>query len=334
MTDNDILKFAMMPKYSHSHAIQIQATEALVPVSSMVSELESAFEQISLFNRAHMKISRHGLTDYIKEEFGDTLSPYSINFESQTVSACLEGLSSMIERLWNVIKNTLTRLFEYVTNNTFLGELFDKCEYYQHRMSAIIAGPLRGYIKADVDAFNSSVISGLAYDQFVQYINYVGILISKLRSISSFSLDNVQVSSSMVDVARYLSIPYEDGKYRSIAPVVKRDSLYNLYWSPFKVYSVANQLYSKIAVNASNLRRLKGELTRALTVALAECNNVLSGRTDGTNEETIQKAKLRVNNIRNVQALTQTAISYLCIMCGQWCRMASLFDTGERPYPA
>lgn len=335
MTDNDILCFAMMPKYNHVHALQVQSEEALIPMIDMINEVNEAFEQISLFNTAYSKISRHGVTDFIKKEYADTLSPYSINFETQPVSACLEGLSSMIERLWNVIKNLITRLYNYFTTHTYFGAIFNKCEYYQRRMSELIAGPLKGYLKADLNLFNSVMVTGMSYDDFVKNINYVGILISKLKSITPYSVGNIDVGNIMGDVTRYLDIPYEDGRYSiEKSPTVTRESLYDLYWTPFKVNSVAGSLYSKIAVNAISLRRLRDEMTRSLAIALKECDDVLSGRIDGNDETRIQHAKLRAINIRNVQVLTGTAMKYLCVMCGQWCRMASLFDTGQRVYPA
>ena len=335
MTDNDILRFAMMPKYNHVHALQVQSEEAITPMVDMINEVNEAFDQISLFNTAYSKISRHGVTDFIKKEYADTLSPYSINFETQPVSACLEGLSSMVERLWTVIKNLVTRLYNYFMTHTYFGAIFEKCEYYQRRMSELIAGPLKGYLKADLNLFNSVMVSGMAYDVFVQNINYVGMLISKLKSITPYSLGGIDVSITMTDVTRHLNIPYEDGRYSIVStPAVERKSLYDLCWTPFKVNSVASSLYSKIAVNAIGLNRLRNELARSLAVALKECEDVLNGKIDGDDNTRIQHAKLRVLNIRNIQVLTAIAMKYLCTMCGQWCRMASLFDTGERPYPA
>lgn len=333
MTDNDIIRFAQMPKFSQTQTDYVLAVEALDPITDILNELSSSCEKLELFNTAYKKISRHGVTDFIKEEFGDALSPFSVNFETQSVSACLEGLSSLAERAWTIIRNMFVRLFEYLTTNTYFGNLFNRSEFYRRRMSEIIAGPLRGYVKADLDSFNSITISGFNYNEFYNRMNYTGMLISKLRNIASYRMETIDVEHMFADVIRYLNINTESGTFYPSVPVMSKGTTYDLGWTPFKVYSVSSNLYSKVAVNSIGLSRLQQEFARSLKVAIAECDAILAGRIDGNDENKVLLARKKIQNIRNVQALVQIANNNMCYLCGQWIRMAQ-FDTGARPYPA
>ena len=334
MTDNDIIRFAHMPRYSQQQTDLVLATEAFAPINEIVEYVSDTFNQIVTLTTAHQKISRHGVTSYIIDEYADRLSAYSINFETQSVSACLEGLSSLVERMWVAIKNALSRLLEYLKTNPYFAQWFNRCEFYRSKMASLISGQLRNYIKADIESFNSIMMAGWNYGDFVKTMNYTAVLISRLKGIGSYRIEDIDIGRQFYDVFMNLNASFVDGVVTISNPGFERKSTNDLDWKPNLVYYISNTLYSKVAVNSMTLTRMQREFERILTVAIQECNNVLSGREDGNDDTKVTAAKNRIRNIRNIQNLIQLAVSNTCFLCSQWCKLASSFDTGERPYPA
>ena len=334
MTDSDILRFASMPRFSQEQTDFVLATEAFAPITEIVNYISDTFNQISTLNDAYNKISKHGVTSYIEEELQDKLSTDSINFKSQSVSACLEGLSSLVERMWVSIKNALSRLLEFLKTNPYFAQWFNRCEFYRSKMAALIAGPLKNYIKADIDSFNSITYAGWTYTDFCKTLNYTNLLILKLKSLGTYKLEDIKFDNMFYDTFANLNVSYENGVITVFNPSFERKTSLDLEWTPYKVYSVANSLYAKIAVNAMYLTRLQRDFERMLNAAIVECDNVLSGREDGNDDAKVSAARLRIQNIRNIQQLVQLAVSNTCFLCSQWCRLASSFDIGQRPYPA
>ena len=334
MTDLDIIRFANMPKYSQQQTDMVLATEAFAPVNEIVEYVTDTFDKMALLNTAYNKISRHGLTSYIIEEYTDILTPYSVNFNTQSASACMEGLSSLVERMWVSIKNALSRLLEYLKTNPYFAQWFNRCEFYRAKMASLIAGPLRNYTKANIESFNSIMLAGWKYSDFCKTLNVTGNLIAKLKSIGAYRVEDIDFTRMFYDTFEQLNATYMDGVINLSNPLFERKSAYDLGWTPNYVYGVSSTLYSRVAVNSMSLTRMTREFERLLNIALVECNNVLSGREDGNDDAKVTAAKNRIRNVKNIQSLVQLAVSNTCHLCCEWCKLASSFDIDQRPYPA
>ena len=334
ITDIDIIRWANMPKFSQYQTDYILSTEAFSTINEFVDYITNSFDQIHTLSNAYQKISRHGITSYIVDEFSDVLAPYSINFRTQSPSACMEGLSSLVERLWTAIKNALSRLLEFLKTNPYFAQWFNRCEYYRAKMAALMAGPLKNYIKADLESFNSIVLTGLSYADFFKYTNLTGILISKLKCVGSYKAEDIDIIRMFYEIFNNgLTADFIDNVVSIKNPVLKRDTTKELGWTPQLVNTITNNLYSKVAVNAMCLTRLTRDIERQLNIAIVECNNVLAGREDGNDDAKVVSARNRIRNIKNIQNLVQLAVNYTCFLCAQWCKMASSFDKDKRPYP-
>ena len=223
MLDNDIIRFSQMPKFSQEQTDYVLSLETMNVIDVYLSDIENCCERLKLFSNAYTKILKHGVTDFIKEELSLPLAPYCINFESQSVSACLEGLSGLVERVWVAIKNTLIRLFNYVMDNTFLGGLFERLEFYRRRISEQIAGPLKNYTKVDVAVYQTRMISGISYEDFCTRMNCIALLIARLKNVGSYRLDSIDVLNVFSDAIRSANIEVKDGRLYLGAPIFTRE---------------------------------------------------------------------------------------------------------------
>lgn len=334
MTDSDIIRFSLMPKFSQQQTDYVLALEAMQSISESVEEINDGLQKIETLSHAYKTISKCGINKYVEEEFSDILSMYSINFQTQSVSACMEGLTSIIERVWVSIKNALVRLLEFLKTNPYFARWFNRCEFYRSRMADIISTSLKSYVKADPVAFNTITLSGWNYADFNKTMNYTAVLIQRLKNMGSFRIEDIVVDRMFYDIFNNLNAVYENDWVVVSNPAFIPSTAGDLGWKPFNVYQVSSTLYSRIAVNSMYLTRLQKDFERTLNVAIQECNEVLSGRIDGTTDEKIRTAKRRIRNIKNVQSLIQLAVSNTCLLCSQWCKLASSFDIGQRPYPA
>ena len=326
MTDNDIVRFALMPKFSQKQADYVIATESFSPIKEECDVVNQLLDKVHVLSDAHTKLLKYGITPFIEEEYSDVLSAYSVNFKTQSVHACIEGLSSIIERVWTSIKNALMRIFQYLSENPIFTMWFNRCEFYRVRMSNMIAGPLRAYIKADIDKFGTIVATGWNLQEFKMRAYHLGNLISKIKNNMNARFEMLDVYHVFGAEIQGLGCGFVDGNVMPVPPATTRTTAKEFEWKPFDVYQIASNLYSKVAVNSMYLTRLNTELGRSLKIAITEADNVLSGRSDGSNEEQIALSKNRVKNIKNMLMLVQIAVNNLCLMCAQWYKYASSFE--------
>ena len=325
MTNNDIIRFALMPRFNPYQAEYVTSTEALIPIKEECVILDQLLNKVAALSEAHKKILRHGPTSFIIEEYNDILTEYNINFATQSVDACVEGLSSIVERIWITIKHALIRLWNFITDHPCVTLWFNRCEFYRVRMANIISTSLKAYAKMDINAFNDIKLIGFKKDEFRAKVLHVGNLIAKIKNTSASKFELLNIESIFGQEVAGLGCRFENSTVIVQPPSLTKDTTKKMGWKPFDVYAITNDLYARVATNSMYLTRFSQDLGRTLRSAMADADNVLTGRTEGSDETIIALSKARVNNIRNILMLIQIANSNAYILLSEWYKMASCF---------
>lgn len=333
MNDINISGLYLMPKIDPVYFQDVLSQEQITPVLDALDHIDGMYDQVKQISKLQTVIYRHGSSEAVLEDYTDLLDHYHINFKTQSIQACTEGLSSVISRIWEAIKNIISRIMDYLQNNEYFAQWFNGCERCRVKMASYISGCLRDYAKVDATKFEKNMFRIMPYPVFTQYLNALSMLILKLKNCMSLNLSMIDVTTVFKDCLASLKIVCENGKIFANFPFYDLKSAKALYWNPSKIYYVANDLYSKVAINSMELMRIQKTIERVVGETYRECNDVLSGRIDGNDEKKIMEARQRIRNIRNLNELIRITIRLTYMMCKQWLTLVGKMDFGVYPEP-